>query len=88
MVSSEGCYTFDPGRELVESKNRSRTLELRSFSCPNLMHEFEFEIRISDQIQTVKMAVGRHLKFYLNITNLVVEKYPTRGKNNCARIEV
>ena len=31
---------------------------LRSFSCPNLMHEFEFEIRISDQIQTVKMAVG------------------------------
>jgi hypothetical protein len=33
------------------------------------MHEFEFEVRISDQIQTVKMAVGRHLKFYLNIVS-------------------
>jgi hypothetical protein len=55
--------------ELVESKNRSRALELRYFSCPNLMHEFEFEVRISDQIQTAKMAVGRHLKFYSNITN-------------------
>jgi hypothetical protein len=67
MVSSEDCY-FRPRTqdELVESKNRSRTLELRSFSCPNLMHEFEFEVRISDQIQTVKMAVGRNLKFYSN----------------------
>ena len=27
------------------------------------MHEVEFEIRISDQIQTVKMAVGRHFTF-------------------------
>ena len=48
---------------MVESKNRSRTIELRSFSCPNRMHEFEFEVRISAQIQTVKMAVGRNLKF-------------------------
>ena len=66
MVSSEDCY-FRPRTqdELVESKNRSRTLELRSFSCPDVIHEFEFEVRISDQIQTVKMAVGRHLTFYL-----------------------
>jgi hypothetical protein len=30
------------------------------------MHEFEFEVRNPGQIQTVKMAVGRHvrLKFY------------------------
>ena len=40
----------------------SRTLELElgvtllqlpvAYGCPNLMHEFEFEVRISDQIQT------------------------------------
>jgi hypothetical protein len=35
--------------KLVESKNwRSRTLELRSLSCPDLMHEFEFEVRNPD----------------------------------------
>jgi len=44
------------------------------------MHEFEFEIRISDQIQTVKMAVGRHLKFYSNITNSLWEIIPYTGK--------
>jgi hypothetical protein len=50
------------------------------------MHEFEFEVRISDQIQTVKMAVGRHLKFYSNIASFRVTKIPQRGKNNCARM--
>jgi hypothetical protein len=45
------------------------------------MHEFEFEVRISDQIQTVKMAVGRHLKFYSNIVSFRVTKIPhTRQK--------
>ena len=76
MVSSEDWLLLSTQDELVESKNRSRTLELRSFSCPNLMHEFEFEIRISDQIQTVKMAVGRHLKFYLNIVSFRSLKIP------------
>jgi hypothetical protein len=58
--ASEDCSLLSTQDELVESKDRSRTLELSvlSFSCPNLMHEFEFEVRISDQIQTVKMAVG------------------------------
>jgi hypothetical protein len=56
--------------ELVESKNRSRTLELRAFSCPDLMHEFEFEVRNPDQIRTVKMAVTRHLKYFSNILRI------------------
>jgi hypothetical protein len=38
------------------------------------MHEFEFEVRISAQIQTVKMAVGRHLKFYSNIVSFSFAK--------------
>ena len=59
---------------------------MRSFSCRNLLHNFEFEIRISDQIQTVKMAVGRHLKFHLNITNSLWEIIPYTGKNNGARM--
>jgi hypothetical protein len=34
--------------ELVESKDRPRTLELRSFRCPNLMHEEKtLSLRIS-----------------------------------------
>ena len=55
-------------------------LELRSFSCPDLMHEFEYEVRISDQIQTVKMAVGRHLKFYSNIANSHWQKIARGGR--------
>ena len=31
--------------EFIEPKHMSRTLVLRSFSCPDLMHEFEFEVR-------------------------------------------
>jgi hypothetical protein len=50
------------------------------------MHEFEFEVRISDQIQTVKTAVGRHLKFYSNIVSFRSEKIPQPGKNNGARM--
>ena len=42
--------------ELVESKNRTRTLELRSFSCPGLMHKFEFEVRNPDQIRHLNLA--------------------------------
>jgi hypothetical protein len=41
--------------------------------------EFElFDIRISDQIQIqiVKMAVGRHLKFYSNIVSSHPAKVP------------
>jgi hypothetical protein len=53
------------------------------------MHEFEFEfeVRISDQIQTVKMAVGRHLKCYFEYCEFSFAKnirYPL--KNNCARM--
>jgi hypothetical protein len=44
------------------------------------MHEFEFEVRISDQIQTVKMAVGRNLKFYSNIANSLWYKIVPSGK--------
>jgi hypothetical protein len=44
------------------------------------MHEIEFEIRISDQIQTVKMAVGRQLKFNLNITNSHWQKIAPGGR--------
>jgi hypothetical protein len=34
-------FLISTQNELVESKNRSRTLELSSFSCLNLMHAFE-----------------------------------------------
>jgi hypothetical protein len=43
------------------------------------MHEFEFEVRISDQIQTVKMAIGRNLKLYLNIMNSLWKKIAPDG---------
>ena len=60
MGGVRGGWGFED--ELVEPKNRSRTFELRSFSCLNLAHEFEFEIRISDQIQTL---------LYLNIVSFL-----------------
>jgi hypothetical protein len=41
VVSSEDC-------KLVEPKKRSRTLELRSFSCPNLMHDFDLRFEFSN----------------------------------------
>jgi hypothetical protein len=65
MVSGEDedALLLSTQDKLVESKDRSRTLELRSFSCPDVIHEFEFEVRISDQIQTVKMANGSWAKF-------------------------
>ena len=49
------------------------------------MHEFEFEVRISDQIQTVKMAVGRHLNFYSNITNSEFAREFALGNNTLHR---
>jgi hypothetical protein len=52
----------------------------------NLMHEFEFEVRISDQIQTVKMAVARNLKFYLNIVSFRLTKIPHTRQNDCAHM--
>jgi hypothetical protein len=45
------------------------------------MHEFEFEVRISAQIQTVcQNGSWRHLKFYSNITNSLWQKIARGGR--------
>jgi hypothetical protein len=59
------------------------------------MHEFEFEVRNPDQIQTAKMAVGRHFEMLLeyydtydfNITNFIKNiTCAIRGKQNGGRM--